>query len=260
MEEQWKDVEGFIGQYQISNLGRVKSLERLVKFGKYGQHRIIGGIILKPNKTKCGYLLVHLSNNVNKKTFNIARLVAISFIPNPDDKPTVNHIDANKENNRVDNLEWATYSENELHAYRIGVKPRPIGELHPAWGKHPSEETRAKLRIATGGERNPMFGKQRHHSEETRAKMKLARKGKPSPMKGKYHSIETRIKFKEITSGENNPMFGKYHSEATKDKIRQRAFGRKASLETREKMKLSAKKRRERERELKLQIENDNKT
>ncbi len=261
MEEQWRDIEGCIGQYQVSNLGEIKSLKRLVKCGKWGQHRIVEEIILKPNKTRDGYLLVRFRKDGEIKTFNIARLVAIAFIPNSENKATVNHIDANKENNRVDNLEWATYSENELHAYKIGVKPRPIGELHPAWGKHPSEATKVKLRAATGGKNNPMYGKHWHHSEETRAKMRCARIGKISPMQGKCHSEETRAKLRIVKGDKNNPMFGKKHSDATKEKIRQRALGRKVSEEVRAKMKQSQQKRRQREYALKsAQIENDTKS
>lgn len=100
MEEVWKDIAGWEGSYQVSTCGRVKSL-------KYGKERI-----LKPSKNSSGYLTVGLS--IESRTFSkvIHRLVAIAFIPNPENKGDVNHIDEDKTNNNVDNLNWMTRSEN----------------------------------------------------------------------------------------------------------------------------------------------------
>lgn len=104
MEEVWKDVIGYDGSYQISNLGRVKSL----KHKKY--------FILKECDVR-GYRRVLLyKNNITQK-FPIHRLVALHFLPNPENKPTVNHKDGIKHNNFVDNLEWATFQENERHSF-----------------------------------------------------------------------------------------------------------------------------------------------
>lgn len=111
MEELWKDIEGFEGLYQVSNLGNVKSLKR--------------NIILKPGivaykKTKeNGYYIV----NLKSKPFYIHRLVAEAFIPNPENKPQINHIDCNKRNNNVKNLEWVTREENIQHAYKNNLIP-----------------------------------------------------------------------------------------------------------------------------------------
>lgn len=99
MEEQWKDIIGYEGLYQISNLGRVKSL-------KYGKERI-----LKPIKKKDGYLTVVLYNGVGKKMY-IHRLVAINFIPNANNLQEINHKDENKENNNLNNLEWTDHITN----------------------------------------------------------------------------------------------------------------------------------------------------
>lgn len=105
--EIWKDVVGYEGIYQVSNLGRVKSLPRN---GTIKQERI-----LKPHRVQ-GYLLAELFNRGAHKGKRIHRLVAEAFIPNPDNKREVNHIDGDKHNNRVENLEWVTSSENQLHA------------------------------------------------------------------------------------------------------------------------------------------------
>lgn len=125
MQEIWKDVQGYEGQYQVSNLGRVKSIKRKLTNGRSVSEKILNSSSKK--KTQDGYLMVALAG----RTFRVNRLVAAAFIPNPDNKPVVNHIDGNKENNKADNLEWATISENMLHAYRCGLKTAMIGEENP---------------------------------------------------------------------------------------------------------------------------------
>ena len=97
MEEIWKDIEGYEGLYQISNMGRVKALKK--------------GIIRKPRLGR-GYLYLNLCKNGMKKTFKIHRLVAKAFIPNPQNLKCVNHKDENKLNNVVYNLEWCTFKYN----------------------------------------------------------------------------------------------------------------------------------------------------
>lgn len=122
--EKWKDIKGYEGLYKVSNLGRVKSLERFDRIG-----RKIEGKILKAIKDK-GYLFVHLYKDKTKKKCRIHRLVAETFIPNPLNKETVNHKDENKENNNVENLEWMTVSENlnyGTHYERMAkTKSKPI--------------------------------------------------------------------------------------------------------------------------------------
>lgn len=106
MDEIWHDIEGYKGLYQVSNKGRVKSL-------KWGKERI-----LRPGINSSGYLLVKLcKNGVGLYKF-IHRLVAQAFIPNPENKPQVNHKDENKLNNCVDNLEWSTAKENSNYGSR----------------------------------------------------------------------------------------------------------------------------------------------
>ena len=79
--------------------------------------------IIKTKKDKCGYILVHLSHNGKDKNYSIHRLLACAFIDNVENKATVNHIDGDKENNSLDNLEWATIKENNKHAYNMGLFP-----------------------------------------------------------------------------------------------------------------------------------------
>ncbi|UUW40520.1 homing endonuclease [Enterococcus phage vB_Efm_LG62] len=106
MKELWKDIKGYEGLYQVSNLGRVKRLK-----GKY----ISTERILKPTKHTTGYLRVKLCKNNVRFNKKIHRLVAEAFIPNPENKPQVNHIDEDKTNNIISNLEWMTAKENINH-------------------------------------------------------------------------------------------------------------------------------------------------
>lgn len=115
-KECWKDVKDYEGLYQVSTLGRVKSLPRNTTHGK----------ILKSIVDKDGYLYVNLYNNGYRKKMKIHRLVAQAFIPNPQNKPEVNHIDENKQNNMVENLEWLTSKENSNYGTRNGRISKPI--------------------------------------------------------------------------------------------------------------------------------------
>ena len=104
MQEIWKDIKDYEGLYQVSNLGRVK--------------RVTTDMILKGSKQTHGYLVVGLYKNNNKSTKSIHRLVSQAFIPNPENKPEINHIDEDKTNNMVSNLEWSTRKENNNHGTR----------------------------------------------------------------------------------------------------------------------------------------------
>lgn len=112
MNEIWKDISGYAGIYQISSLGRVKSLSRI------SNNRTLSEKLLTPSLSNSGYAWICLSNNKDKKHFFIHRIIAQSFIPNPMNKMQVNHIDGVKTNNSIDNLEWVTNSENQKHAYK----------------------------------------------------------------------------------------------------------------------------------------------
>lgn len=112
--EIWKDIKNYEGLYQVSNLGRIKSL------GNKINHK--NSIYLKKRPNKYGYEYVILQNNKKKKSKTVHRLVAEAFISNLENKKQVNHIDGNKLNNNVDNLEWSTPSENIKHSFRTGLK------------------------------------------------------------------------------------------------------------------------------------------
>jgi hypothetical protein len=123
-KEVWKDIVGFEGLYKVSNLGRVYSVPRDIPWrGRLSPCRW-GGKYLK---TLCrGYMIARLRKNGKTYTFRIHRLVAIAFIPNPDNKPIINHIDCDTTNNKVSNLEWCNHSENTRHAFANGLmKPSP---------------------------------------------------------------------------------------------------------------------------------------
>lgn len=108
--EIWKDIKGYEGIYQVSNYGRVKSLHN-----KFGNKELI----MKLNKKYNGYYQVRLKNNGESKDVSIHRLVALHFIPNPENKPQVNHINEDKSDNRAENLEWCTSSYNNTYGTRI---------------------------------------------------------------------------------------------------------------------------------------------
>ena len=110
-QEIWKDIKGYEGLYQVSNMGRIKSLKRKVK-NKNG-YRIANEKIIKPVLTDtCKYYAVGLHKNKKRKTLLVHRLVAINFIPNPNNYTEVNHKDENKQNNNVNNLEWCNHKYN----------------------------------------------------------------------------------------------------------------------------------------------------
>lgn len=105
----WKDIKGYNGVYQISNIGQVRKIQKTnIKYMK---------LIEKPN----GYLFIGLRNGSGKKFFHIHRLVAECFVENKYNKKYVNHIDGNKKNNTFENLEWCTAKENSFHARSIGL-------------------------------------------------------------------------------------------------------------------------------------------
>ena len=121
--EIWKTVEGF-ENYEISNLGRLKVN---LKFRKYRSYQ---SKILNPNLDKDGYLTTGLSKEGKHYNKKIHRLVAIAFIENKENKPCVNHINGIKIDNRIENLEWCTVKENNIHAIKIGLSGQVPGEKH----------------------------------------------------------------------------------------------------------------------------------
>ena len=115
MQEIWKDIKGFEGRYQVSNLGRIKSLSRIVSTGRNG-YRKIKECILVPRNSTNNYQKISIRIYPKRYWFDVHRLVAEAFIPNPDKLPIINHKDNNPTNNRVDNLEWCNQSHNIKYA------------------------------------------------------------------------------------------------------------------------------------------------
>ncbi len=115
--EEWRNIKDFEGLYQISNYGRVKSLERYRKL--YSKLIYVPEIIRKNGYDKDGYQILPLNNNSKKYIRKIHRLVAEAFIPNPENKKCVNHKDCNRWNNNVNNLEWCTCKENVLYCKKM---------------------------------------------------------------------------------------------------------------------------------------------
>lgn len=127
MEEIWKDVAGYEGLYQVSSFGRVKSLGRDKPVGLNGGSYNLGDRILKLG-TRRLYKSVVFSKNGVVKPFAVHRLVAQHFLENKNNKTTVNHINGDKADNRFENLEWATPSEQQRHALSTGLRDKTKGE------------------------------------------------------------------------------------------------------------------------------------
>jgi len=128
LNEEWRDIKEYEGRYKISNYGRVKTLERQLRCRiKNNNKRIQKAKIKKIRYDKDGYCKVSLCEYGKKtgKSFFVHRLVAIAFIPNPANKPVVNHKDGKKNNNKPYNLEWNTVRENTIHAIKKGLM-KPI--------------------------------------------------------------------------------------------------------------------------------------
>lgn len=128
MEESWKDIKGFEGLYQVSNLGRVKTLEKEVSHSRNKLLKVKRKSIIKKQvfNKKNGYMYVSLNKDKKMYNFSIHRLVAIHFIDNFNNKSEVNHIDGNKTNNTILNLEWVNAKENTNHSFKIGHPSKRI--------------------------------------------------------------------------------------------------------------------------------------
>lgn len=133
MEEIWKDIKGYEGMYQCSNLGRIQSLDRYV-YEHTGKRQFRKGQIMKQRLNPNGYLQVPLNKNGKRKMLSVHIVVAQAFFVPNNSADIVNHKDGNKQNNKANNLEWISYSENNKHAYsnlnrkivRVGGKRKPI--------------------------------------------------------------------------------------------------------------------------------------
>ncbi len=119
MQEIWKPVKDFEGLYEVSNLGNVRAKDRIIDTATGPRHYKAKNLV--PEITNDGHYRVALCNAGRKQRIFVHRIVALAFIPNPNNYPVINHLDGNPANNNVNNLEWTTVQENTLHAYRIGL-------------------------------------------------------------------------------------------------------------------------------------------
>lgn len=122
MIEFWLPVRGYENLYEVSNFGNVRSLDRFVSAKQNGK-RLQKGVMLRPGKDSRGYLQVCLNKESRPEMRLVHRLVMKAFMPIDIDRNDVNHIDSNRTNNNLENLEWVTKSENQLHAYKMGRRP-----------------------------------------------------------------------------------------------------------------------------------------
>lgn len=177
-EEVWKTLDQIGWQYQISNLGRVKN----INWYKDGEP-----VILKQRKHPAGYQFVVMSCRIKQRSFYVHRLVAMAFVPNPEGKPEVNHINEDKSDNRACNLEWVTRKENlSCGTVRKRLSEAMKGKQNALGHKH-SEESRRKMSESKKG---------KPRSEETRRKISAATKGiRPSD--------ESRKKMSEASAGKH---------------------------------------------------------
>lgn len=197
--EQWKDILGFEGLYQVSNHGRVRNSAMT---------------ILKTQYQNSGYLVCHLSKHRKRKACTVHRLVATAFIPNPENKAFVNHLDGNKSNNCSSNLEWCSPQENAQHAVRTGL--------------FKTYERTEEHRKATGERSHLLFAgkpKSRTHVEKIAAKLKgtkhpnVVRKDKVKVMCVETQQVFDSIKKAAEYEGCNrNLMWYHLHSENHKSK------------------------------------------
>ncbi len=214
MTEQWRtavyDGEIYEGLYKVSNLGRILSLN----YDGTGKSKL-----MNPRERKDGYSEVKLWKNGEKKYCSVHRLVAFTFLPNPEGKPCINHkIEGEKgkkinmvifnEDGTIDEerttIEWVTYKENSNYGTCIERSAKAKK------GKHHSEETKKKISEAMKGK--PAHNKGKPMSEEQKKKLSEINKGK-------HLSEEHRSKISRAHKGEKHPMFGKHHSEESKKKI-----------------------------------------
>ena len=148
--EVWKSIIGYEGLYEVSNMGRIRSLERdmVCKNGKVRHYK---ENILKPYKDIYGYFNVYLRKNNKQRIYRVHRLVAIAFIPNIENKPYIDHINTIKIDNRVENLRWVTPKENSNNELsRKHNSEAKKGKNNPMYGKCHTEEAKRKMREVSG--------------------------------------------------------------------------------------------------------------
>ncbi|VXC99475.1 NUMOD4 domain-containing protein [Sphingobacterium multivorum] len=162
IQEAWEDVIGYENLYQVSNLGKVRSLDKIVSNGNGSFLK--KGIVLKPYLDKDGYATVNLYKNRKKRLIRIHRLVAMAFIPNSNNKPAINHKNSIRDDNRVENLEWVSVSENNKHAFEYGNQIPNRGDKCWTFNIDPNNHPSAKKVIHLSSGR--IFGSLREATKE----------------------------------------------------------------------------------------------
>lgn len=142
MSEIWKDIPGYVGFYQISNLGNVRSLKRKVNNSGNGTQRETKEMLMNPWDNGNGYLVVSLQKNHKRKNHYVHRLVACAYVNNPDNLGFVNHLDFNKHNNAASNLEWCTQRENVNYSKEHMKKPKSNYRMSNTGEKYISRRVR----------------------------------------------------------------------------------------------------------------------
>lgn len=199
MLETWLPVKDYEGIYEVSDLGRIKALDRYVMNNGGLQHK--HERILKPHKNNQGYLMVVLCKEGKIKPIGVHRVVAMAFIDNPEDKPVVDHIDTNPLNNCVDNLRWATVKENANNPLsRINNSESKKG--HPYRERPLTEMERQKISDKLRGRKLSEAHKQRlSESHKGQSQSEEARRKNSEAHKGVKFSDETKRKMSERLKG-----------------------------------------------------------
>ena len=161
-EEIWKPVVGYEGCYEVSNLGRVRSLSRTAsircRWGGITERYVQGRVLRAHTNGKSGYYMIQLSVLGSRHPRLVHRLVAEAFIPGAEGKGFVNHVNGDKSDNRASNLEWCTRGENMLHAHATGLTEspkRPVAMLCPQTGKEIRYERQMDAEIEHGASGKP---------------------------------------------------------------------------------------------------------
>jgi len=147
--EEWRTIAGFNGYYLVSSVGRIKSIDRYVKKPHTGD-QFVKGRILRIRKNRYGYPVITLNYLGARTHLTVHRLVAKAFIPNPQLLPVINHKNAIKHDNAIDNLEWCTSAYNAQHALKNNLSPVYVSETHPN-KKLCAEDIHAIIRMYKSG-------------------------------------------------------------------------------------------------------------
>ena len=198
--EVWKDIEGYEEYYQISNFGNVRSKDRNKSTGK-GFYKLKGKELSK-TKTSTGYFKIELIDKSGvRKSYKVHRLVGFAFIPNPENKPNINHIDGNPLNNHFSNLEWCTQSENTIHAYETGLRK---SNLHKYKNQIIDEYTSRKVSVRELG--------LKYNCPIASISRMFKKQGiKIKPYRDKY-GIDRKVLIEDFEKGLSNKLIAEKHN------------------------------------------------